>query len=285
MKSYPASSQPSLRPAVRPLCLLLATLALALARTAEADAPTLKQVCGPQAQQKFAGQGQLGQLCSSAYINGNLWLTNDNNSRVNAAAAVVCAYSCLSGGLTSCASPSDAGGGSACSTAVNTGYKAYDYSQTSDANLASAKQNGASAVGFQVGNGGAAGTAQSGGPDSGGAAASGSAASAGGASSGGALTPACQRLQSTNSAQDRIACAAETDPSLPSFVQSPQFAADFQKVTGTSLQSVINLSGETIVDRYAAGGLQNAVASLNGKMSLTDLMKGARACCPASWAI
>ena len=215
--------------------LLLPLLAAALGwldHSAWAD-PTLKDVCGSQTQHKFAGAPQLEQLCNAAYTNANLWIINDNNSRVRASVAVVCAYSCLSGGLGSCSGGPD-GGGSPCSTAVGSGWKSYNYSNASDENLYDAQKNGATSIPYQQDSASVAGLG------------SGAGGAGGGAVS---LSATCQRAGSGGSVQDRIACAQETDPSIPSFVQSPQFMEDFQKATGVPIQAVINKSGETLFER------------------------------------
>jgi hypothetical protein len=212
--------------------------------------PTLVQVCGTEGT-GVGANAQTIQVCKAAYDSGNSWVINDNNSRVRASAAVVCAYSCLSGGLSG---GSCAGSGSACSNAVNNGNKAYDYNNLSQDSYTAAQNNGSNALSMNS-NSTTVGAVQ---PTS---------QSASGQSG---LPASCQAAVSSGSVQDRIACATATDPSLPAFVQSPSFQADFQQATGFSLQQALNENNASLMQNYIPAGIEHAMSTT----SATDFLSG-----------
>ena len=232
---------------------------------------TLKNVCGTEGAAMGADVGQHQLLCKTAYLNANSSIINDNNSRVYTSVAVVCAYSCI-GGKSSCGN-GEGGSGGSCSTAVQTGHKSYDASDQSDSDFEAAKANGHNALLTKS----AVTELESGG---GTLSRAGNSAVHGLTRLGGSsevprdstLPAACRAASETGNVQSRIECATATDPSLPAFVKSPQFQSDFQRITGQSLQAVINQDGGDLLDRYATGALQSAFKSFDGKISLNDFM-------------
>lgn len=278
----------------RALSPLLTALAAGLLLSRGADAgTTLEQVCGAKGSR--LSNSQADQLCRAGYANGEAWIASDNNSRIWAPVAIVCGYTCVVGFGGSC-SPGSAsgqsannsaafnsqlqaigtgeggpaggsgsaggGGGGACGTAVQAGRKAYDADKASDLELDAAKKNGKNALALQGGKAPSIVSEPVRGPRS------------GASNEDFSLPDSCVRAGKGGNVQDRIDCAMATDPSIPAFVKSPQFLADFQRITGRPLQEVINKSPQTLMDRYATGGIQNAVQLAQGRVSLEQLLKG-----------
>jgi hypothetical protein len=213
--------------------------------------PTLVQVCGVEGS-GVGSNAQTIQLCKAAYDSGNSWVINDNNSRVRASVAVVCAYSCLSGGLGgSCTS----GGGSPCSQAVDNGTKSYQYNNLSQDSYTMAQNNGSNALSMNS-TSSSVGVVQ---PQSQGQS---------------GMPSSCQAALATGSVQDRTACAVATDPTLPPFVQDPQFQADFQKATGFPLQQALNENNDSLMQTYIPAGLEHAMNNVASTTSASDFLSG-----------
>jgi hypothetical protein len=223
-----------------------------LAHPARAGAPpTLEQICGPP--DNIIKGTIFTEKCYAAYASGNASLIENNNTYVHGAAAVVCAYSCMAGGFGSCGA-----GGGACSGAVSLGNKAVADDQDSTNGFSSAQKNGSDALALMMGQNknrdfiGSANTGQASVPS---------------------LPSSCTSAASTRSVSARIDCAAATDPSLPAFVRSPQFASEFKDITGYTLQDAFSQDTATLLNQYGPSAIKNAYAKVKGKISYADFMK------------
>ena len=229
----------------------------ALAAASKNLSPNLQTAC---AGVDLNANSQLSLICKAANANVDGFITNDNNARVGASIAVVCGFGCASGdGI--CVGPDVKGsGGDPCKSAVKVGTAAFNSNKAGQADVKAGNENLDKAKILLGNTAGVVG---------------GSGLSANSTTIDNTLFPACEKASTTQTVQDRIECALATDPTLPKFIKDPQFVAEFQRVTGKSLQDVINLNASTILTSVAPGAIQNAYGALKGKTSFGQFLGSA----------
>ena len=275
-----------------------------LGATGVEAATELKDVCGPKGTPPAGANAQVASLCRAAYLNGESWITNDNNSRVWAPVTAVCAFSCIAGvpGVCGGAAGSgdaqdssnqqgfqgqtqtiqqgstvqngESGQGSAvsvgdpCSTAVSAGNKAYKADKSAGHDLESAKANGRTALTLS------GGTPLFANADTGKKAAgvAGGEGSANGTDSGSNVGELCEKAAASGNVQDRFDCALASDPSFPKFIKDERFQQEFEKITGHPLQDIINADGAFVRNTLVPDGLENSFAQVKDKQSTLQFL-------------
>ena len=232
----------------------------------------LGPICAAELNNPSPQNSQRSLLCKSAAQAEDTSFTNDNNARVLIPVAVVCYYTCA---LSNSGTPTmqkvcgagaggkaGGGGGSPCTIA-----------QTTAKSAASADQQAFDDRVAKYGNLVTAAAMES----TGSATVSGGGASAElnsaiAKSAGGAMPESCRKARSSGNLDDRLDCALATNPNVPRFVKDPKFQAEFQQITGYSLQSMINKSESDVNSNYGPQILKNIYGNLRGKASFGSIV-------------
>jgi hypothetical protein len=219
--------------------------------------PTLAEVCGRQT--NVASGKVLTEKCLAAYAAGNASLVQHNNTYVHGAAAIVCTHGCLSGGLNSCGA-----GSGACSGARALARKAISDDRGSADSFKTAQRNGTDALSLIQAETGVKASLSG---------LSGVVEFRRSAPQDYPSPPAaCAEAARSRDAQSRIACAAVTDSSLPEFVATEQFAADFKAITGHSLEDAFRADFKTLLAE-SQGALTHAYGTLKGRYSFQEFLE------------
>lgn len=148
-------------------------------------------------------------------------------------------------------------------TAASTSYSNHSNMKNSEASAAQAleaAQAAQTAQGPEAAKDGVKPVGFDGAPEGGGVLQQAAAGDAGGAVTADSPKATCAAARESNSVSDTIRCAVASDPKLPSYVSTPQFARDFQKTSGMGLQDFFakNDSPTRTIAQATSGSL-NAV--------------------------
>ena len=269
--------------------VVILSIALSTVTHAADDLSDLSSICKVAAQN---GNEQIKSLCKAMITSYAGSGTNENNSRVWAPVVAVCGNACLQsivgnsaksicsnariqGGLNDSvtndqmqaglaelrgsARTVNTNGGDPCSSTVGASQNAYGAHKTSKEDSESARANAKTILAAAAENttfvaGAIKGPAEKGALDN--------------------YPFACKQLILGNlSLQNRLDCASATDDRLPAFVKSPEFAAEFKSVTGSSLESVLDENSSQVVSAIAPTMIKQAYNSVSGKLSLGQFLK------------